>query len=447
MHAAALLLATVLSAEEGNRLVLALFEKDARVRKEAREALVKADDPSLAPALVECVFFAGEGGEDAALVLESLLKKKGPRSYKFWLEALAQRTDLVAKPGYAAFKGAQYARIDPRFADWLKEGVPWTIRLEEVVFGGVRKDGIPALRNPKRVAATDRAASGFTENEKVFGVVVNGVARAYPLRFLDWHEMVNDVVGGRTVTLSYCTLCGSGILFDTTPAEGETYTFGSSGLLYRSNKLMYDHQTNSLWSNLTGEPVAGPLAGKGKRLAVLPLVVSTWGEWKSRHPATEVLSFDTGHRRDYAPGAAYGSYQSNQSLMFPVPAPPPPGYAPKGLVVSATAGGQRKGYRLDDLVRQRVLNDQIGRVPVVLVTSAVDDAVRVYGRGSAPLAAKEGGTLVEEGSGTIFRVAEEGLFAEGETQPRHPRLPSHLLYWFAWHAHFGDSPLYRATPR
>lgn len=448
MHAAALLLATVLSAEEGNRLVGSLFEKDARVRKEARETLAFAGDVSLAPALVECVFFAGEGREDCVLVLEQLLKRKGGTSYRFWLEALTSRTDLVAKPGYAAFKAALYARLDPAFADWLGEGVPRTIRLEEIVFGGVRKDGIPALRLPKRVSATSAAAAGLTAGEKVFGAVVNGVARAYPLRFLDWHELVNDVAGGHALTLAYCPLSGSAILYRTSLEGGaETFTFGSSGLLYRSSRLLYDHQTNSLWSGLTGEPVAGPLAGKGKRLPRLPLVVTTWGEWKRLHPATEVLSFDTGHRRDYTPGAAYGSYQVNQGLVYPVPGPPPPGYAPKGLVVSATAGGQRKGYRLDDLVRARVLNDQIGQVPVVLVTSAADDAVRVYGRGSAPLAAGEGEALVEEGSGTIFRVTEEGLLAEGETQPRHARVPSHLLYWFAWHAHFADSPLYGATPR
>src|SRR6185369_7988742 len=130
-------------------------------------------------------------------------------------------------------------------------------------------------------------------SERVFGVSVKGEARAYPLRILDWHEMVNDVVGGEPVTLSYCTLCGSGVLYATRGADGSARTFGTSGLLYRSNKLMVDRQTRTLWSNLTGEAVLGPLAagpGGPARLALLPVVVTTWQEWRARHPATTVLA-------------------------------------------------------------------------------------------------------------------------------------------------------------
>ena len=116
--------------------------------------------------------------------------------------------------------------------------------------------------------------------------------------------MLNDVVGGVPVTLAYCTLCGSGILYDArVPGDDEPFVFGSSGLLYRSNKLMYDQATHSLWSQFTGRPVVGPLTGSGIELAVLPVAIASWRDWRDRHPDTQVLSLDTGYDRDYARGS------------------------------------------------------------------------------------------------------------------------------------------------
>ena len=137
---------------------------------------------------------------------------------------------------------------------------------------------------------------------------------------MDWHEMANDVIGGKSISLAYCTLCGSAILYagDHPQApEGKPFTFGSSGLLYRSNKLMYDRATDSLWNHMEGKPVAGPLAASGIQLKTLPVVQTTWQRWRKRHPDTKVLSLDTGYERDYSPGAAYGRYFRTQKLMFP----------------------------------------------------------------------------------------------------------------------------------
>ena len=143
------------------------------------------------------------------------------------------------------------------------------------------KDGIPALTNPKQVAPEQ--ATYLTDDELVFGVEIDGDARAYPLRILDWHEMLNDVVGGVPVTLAYCTLCGSGILYDTrVPGRAEPFVFGSSGFVYRSNKLMYDQATHSLWNQFTGRPVVGPLTGSGIELKVLPVTLASWRDWLAR---------------------------------------------------------------------------------------------------------------------------------------------------------------------
>ena len=136
---------------------------------------------------------------------------------------------------------------------------------------------------------TAEEADYLDADNVVFGIALNGEARAYPRRILDWHEMANDVVGGVPVSLAYCTLCGAAIAYDTRPeATGfggaEPVTFGTSGLLFRSNKLMYDRQTNTLWSQLLGEAVEGPL--KGTRLEFLPSWQTTWEDWKTQHPNT-----------------------------------------------------------------------------------------------------------------------------------------------------------------
>ncbi|MBM4409363.1 MAG: DUF3179 domain-containing protein, partial [Chloroflexi bacterium] len=166
-------------------------------------------------------------------------------------------TDLAPPPGFLAWKGEVFARIDPRFRDLFQAQHESLIRVEEILWGGVRVDGIPALMNPPTLAAADSVL--LTDFDPVFGLEVGGEARAYPLRIMDWHEMANDVLGGAPISLSYCTLCGAAIAYHGRASDGKIYTFGSSGLLYASNKLMYDHQTRTLWNQFTGEPVQGPL--------------------------------------------------------------------------------------------------------------------------------------------------------------------------------------------
>lgn len=132
---------------------------------------------------------------------------------------------------------------------------------------------------------------------------------------LAWHELARDRFGTRELTIVYGTLCGTVIPYDSV-VDGTMRVFGTSGLLYRSNKLMFDATTKSLWSSLEGMPVIGPLVGSGLRLSILPVVTTTWGEWKRVHPDTTVLSLDTGFTRDYSEGAAYRQYFATDALMF-----------------------------------------------------------------------------------------------------------------------------------
>lgn len=277
---------------------------------------------------------------------------------------------LQLPPGYNGWKGELLAQaVDPRFREFLYNGAKSTVNVEEVVWGGVRVDGIPALIHPHMIAAAD--AHYLQASEPVFGVSIHGDNRAYPLRILDWHEMADDAVGGEPVALAYCTLCGAGVLFDAR-AGGHTFVFGSSGLLFRSNKLMYDHETHSLWNQLTGEPVIGTLAGSGIKLKVLPVVLTSWSEWKEEHPETEVLDIHTGYDRLYTLGASYGGYFSSPGTMFPVwrrgDALPK-----KARVFALQWNGAAKAYSLDALNDAGgVLNDTFaGKNLVIYYKSAV----------------------------------------------------------------------------
>ena len=231
--------------------------------------------------------------------LESLSGQSFGDDWPAWVEWYG-KTDLVPPPNFTGWKGQLLGQVDPGFAEFLQDDFPSTVRTEEIMWGGVMVDGIPALDNATMITADQE--DYLDPAEPVFGISINGDHRAYPLRILDWHEMANDVVGGVPVSLAYCTLCGAGIAFDGRAPDGETYTFGSSGFLFRSNKLMYDRQTRTLWNQLTGEPVLGQLVGTGVKLNLLPVVLNDLGSWQEQHPDTKVLDPNTGFNRPYSPG-------------------------------------------------------------------------------------------------------------------------------------------------
>ena len=211
---------------------------------------------------------------------------------RLWIAAFLICT--LAKPGFArAQQGKQYldaGKGQPPF-DIARHSVP----IEEILSGGPPKDGIPALNNPKFVSASD-GDKFLKKHDKVLAIEYNGVAKAYPIRILNWHEAVNDDFNGKPVVVTWCPLCLSGIIYD--PENGgNRLTFGVSGKMYKSNLLMYDHETGSLWSQMLQQAVTGPLTGTA--LKMLPAEHTTWERWRAQHPNTLVLSLDTGFKRDY----------------------------------------------------------------------------------------------------------------------------------------------------
>ena len=277
--------------------------------------------------------------------------------------------------------------------DYSKHSIP----LEDIYDGGPGKDGIPAIMHPKFISAKD-ADRKFLKNEnRILGVVHQGKARAYPIKILNWHEIVNDRIG----VVTYCPLCGTGMVFGR-QVRGRTLSFGVSGLLYQSDMLLYDHQTESLWSQIKSEAVTGRLTGA--RLKLLPSRHTSWKRWKVEYPDTLVLSEDTGYRRDYDRDP-YQGYDTSERLMFDVNAKSRR-YQAKEKVLGIERGKLFKAYPFSELEK---------------IKSPVRDSLG-------------------DASFLIFYDSQSKTAVIRDEASR--ELPSTVGYWFAWYAFHPDTQVF-----
>ncbi len=268
-----------------------------------------------------------------------------------------------------------------------------SVPLAAVQRGGPPRDGIPAIDKPRFVGA---AQSGLGDEDRVLGLFLDGIARAYPIRILNWHEVVNDRFGQQSVAVTYCPLCGTGMAFDAQVA-GQALQFGVSGLLYNSDVLLFDRATESLWSQITQTAISGPR--KGTRLQALALAHTSWADWRARHPATTVLSTDTGFARDYDRDP-YAGYDKVQQLMFDV---------------------AQRDDRLP--LKEWVLGVQVGDVYKAYPFSVL--ARRVDGRGS----------LHDTVAGRRLRIDYSAQHHSAQVfDAQGALLPSLTAFWFAWFA-------------
>ncbi len=270
---------------------------------------------------------------------------------------------------------------------------------EEILPGGPARDGIPSIDAPKFVPP--EAATFLRDGDIVLSVTHGQTTRAYPLRVLVWHEIVNDTIESEPVVITYCPLCGTGMVF-TRKSGGKVRTFGVSGLLYQSNVLMYDRETESLWSQLKMEAVSGPAAGE--KLRWLPSEHLTAKQWKAKYPSGQVLSTDTGYRRDYN-SDAYADYFANDATMFPVHRTRNE-FPAKTWVLGVIAGGKAKAYPIEQLPDGKVVNDIVG--------------------------------------GQQLRVA----FHKAERRPEvrdasDAAVPAVMVFWFAWQAFYPGTEVWR----
>jgi hypothetical protein len=276
---------------------------------------------------------------------------------------------------------------------------PASVPVEEILRGGPPRDGIPALDHPRQVPPEE---AGFADDAVVLGVVLGGEARAYPVSILNHHELVNDTVGGQPILVSFCPLCGTGLVFDRR-VDDRVLTFGVSGLLYLSDLLMYDRDTESLWSQVKAAAVTGPLLGS--RLDVLRARMMRLDDWRREHPGTTVLSRDTGHRRNYGQNP-YATYAGSEELMFPVPLDRR--YHPKMPTLGLRlAGGEARAYPAAELVRAGGEAKELFAGHLVRV--AYDNDRQVFD----------------------FRAPEEVEVIEG--------------FWFAWAAFHPETSVFQGT--
>lgn len=274
-----------------------------------------------------------------------------------------------------------------------------SIDKDEIFFGGPPRDGIPSIDRPEFIIASK--VDYLHDDDIVIGLVRGDTARAYPTRILVWHEIVNDVIGEDAVAVTYCPLCGTAMVFKR-KINGKVRSFGVSGLLYRSDVLMYDRESESLWSQLAMKAVSGPAVGK--ELTWLPSEHITWKAWREKYPKGQVLSTNTGYHRNYGENA-YASYFSSDKTMFPVPHTRKE-LPNKAWVLGVVIDGKAKAYPINDLPSNNAIKDKVGNKQVVVRYDAKKRFPQITG-------------------------------------PKGEQIPSVMVFWFAWQAFYPETDLWK----
>lgn len=279
-----------------------------------------------------------------------------------------------------------------------------TLPREQILAGGPPRDGIPAISNPKMIPAEE--ADYLQPDDRIIGVSLNGQSRAYPISILNWHEIVNDEIAGQHIAITYCPLCGTAVAFDAT-IDGRVTDFGVSGLLYNSDVLLYDRDTESLWSQILGESISGERVGQ--KLTAIPISHTTWRDWLKRHPQTLLLSDDTGHNRDYRRDP-YAGYAQSRSTYFAVNNEAPDTYHPKEIVVGLGVNGVFKAYPFIELDKQGKtrFSDSINGSSFKFTWDSENRSITIADAVGKPVAAIQG-------------------------------------FWFAWFAFHPDTEVFKAT--
>jgi len=262
------------------------------------------------------------------------------------------------------------AEIDKDGIRTTSDGTKYLVNPSEIRSGGPPKGGIgvdrgiPALAlNNIKFVTVEEADEWIQDNELVLALVYKGVERVYPLQILVWHEMVNDIIAGDPILITYCPLCGSGIAYErkiTLNGERIETRFGTSGKLFNSNLIMYDEETDTYWQQIDGKAIVGTLVGQ--ELVEISVDTVTWRDWKPTHPNSQVLSQKTGMRRSYGTDP-YGSYYEDSFLIFPVNNEDNRIH-PKTPVLGIKVNNQYKAYKRDDLATGEVINDVVAGVNI-----------------------------------------------------------------------------------
>jgi len=278
--------------------------------------------------------------------------------------------------GYISFSNAESGEFDLTNSQ---------VDVNDFMSGGPKKDGIPALTDPSFVSA--EKANFLKSTDMIVGISIDGQAKAYPIKILNWHEVVNDKLSDVSYAVTWCPLTKSAVTFDR-EVQGQTLEFGVSGLLYNSNVVMYDRNHDGLWSQMKMGGLTGELSAEN--LDLLPSELTTWDAWHQAHPDTLVLSRKTGYFRKYNTDP-YGSYHNSSQTMFPL-SKNDNRLPLKSLVIGIKIGDIAKAYPLNKI--QEPIEDKIAGVNIIVYSGENQSAV------------------IKDKDGNV--------------------LPSVVAYWFAW---------------
>ncbi len=331
-----------------------------------------------------------------------------------------------------------------------------SIDYAEVLSGGPPKDGIPAIDRP--TFETISQADVWLEPMEPVILFQNGeVAHAYPLQILVWHEIVNDVVNGEPVLVTFCPLCNTAIAFARN-VDGQVLDFGTTGRLRYSNLIMYDRQTETWWQQATGEAIAGELTGT--QLSFLPAPIIAWEEFRRAYPTGTVLSRDTGHTRPYGQNPYVGYDDINSSPFLYRGARTPDRLLPMARVLALDLNGDVVAFPYDELSDKRVVNEIVGGEEIVVfwapgTASALDSADLAAGRDVGTAAAYsravnerlltfsfDGSAFVDQETNTHWELLGRAVEGELAGQSLTP-IVSINHFWFSWVAFKPETRVYQ----
>ena len=340
---------------------------------------------------------------------------------------------------------------------WETDSSRHLVPFDEIFSGGPPKDGIPAIDKPK-FTDVERASGWLGDREPVIATEIDGDARAYPLRILTQHEIVNDTVGGTPVVVTFCPLCNSAIMFERT-LDGVVLDFGTTGNLRLSDLVMYDRTTETWWQQFIGQAIVGELAGR--TLTALPSSIIAFEDFAASNPDGKVLSRDTGFSRNYS-RSPYVGYDDIDSRPFLFRGVVDGRIAPKERIAAVTVGGEDVAFPFSVLEQERVVNYEAGgdNVAVFFKPGTLSSfgqggngdprevgATGVFEStvGERKLSFRaDGDTFVDNETGTVWNILGEATDGPLEGEKLTPVVHANH-FWFAWGAFKPDTIIYQGV--
>ncbi|GAB7021119.1 DUF3179 domain-containing (seleno)protein [Halostagnicola bangensis] len=456
---------------ELKRLSEQLLVRDVDAHAEAIKKLSQQGDERVVPHLVEIVMIDSIANQWEAFGFPEVMRDRSPPRYlelpeaewpgvvdalcelaepnfdsdHAWVEweTWYSQQDIEPLEGFDEWKLRLYRSYLPPVGGLL-EATPRTFDLQDIRWGNCDRSFLAALNEPDFVPAAEVDAGTdtrddrryLTDDDLVFGFEIEGTAYAVPRWILFPHELLNATIDGHSVSLTYCTLCNAPILYERTVGD-RTLTFGSSGMLLEGNKVMFDEETESLWSQHRGVPIAGEYLSREERLDIRSITQTNWGEWKRENPDSRTLDIETGYDYDYGyytdEIGIFRHYWENESVVQPGVEAAESELPEKERVYGVTTepDGTRI-YPTEAVRREGIIVDDDSSDPRVVLEDPTGD-VAVYR--APPLPVERNGNALVDDDQREWTIAREELASRGETLDR---VPGRHGLWFAFRSQYED---------